>query len=146
MKPFAALLAFIILACIAMAESGEKPIRACGTVTLEEFAGPPNYESIKDGDALEKAWILTTSTKERFHLVVLEDEEKKFATLRRCVGKRVRIDVTVWPAETGHHRTPFLITVFSIEEEPNQALERNDPSRHAGCCAPVAPAGVVAHL
>jgi len=29
---------------------------------------------------------------------------------------------------------------------PNQALERNDPSRHAGCCAPVAPAGVVAHL
>ena len=28
----------------------------------------------------------------------------------------------------------------------NQAPERNDPSRHAGCCAPVAPAGVVAQL
>jgi hypothetical protein len=28
----------------------------------------------------------------------------------------------------------------------NQALEHNDPSSHAGCCAPVAPAGVVAHL
>jgi len=32
------------------------------------------------------------------------------------------------------------------KKEPNQALEHNDPSRHAGCCAPVAPAGVVAHL
>jgi GNAT superfamily N-acetyltransferase len=30
--------------------------------------------------------------------------------------------------------------------QPNQALEHNDPSSHAGCCAPVAPAGVVAHL
>ena len=29
---------------------------------------------------------------------------------------------------------------------PNQAPERNDPSRHAGCYAPVAPAGVVAQL
>jgi hypothetical protein len=27
----------------------------------------------------------------------------------------------------------------------NQALEHNDPSCHAGCCAPVAPAGGVAH-
>ena len=32
------------------------------------------------------------------------------------------------------------------ETEANQALEHNDPSRHTGCCAPVAPAGVVAHL
>jgi hypothetical protein len=32
------------------------------------------------------------------------------------------------------------------DKTPNQPLERNDPSRHAGCCAPVAPAGVVAHL
>ena len=29
--------------------------------------------------------------------------------------------------------------------EANQTPERNDPSRHAGCYAPVAPAGVVAH-
>ena len=28
----------------------------------------------------------------------------------------------------------------------NQALERNDPSRHASCYAPVAPTGIVAHL
>jgi hypothetical protein len=32
-----------------------------------------------------------------------------------------------------------------IENEANQRLELNDPSRHAGCYAPVAPAGVVAH-
>src|ERR1035437_7329481 len=33
-----------------------------------------------------------------------------------------------------------------IENEANQPLERNDPSCHDGCCAPVAQAGVVAHL
>jgi hypothetical protein len=31
-------------------------------------------------------------------------------------------------------------------KQPNQALEHNDPSRHASCCAPVAPTGIVAHL
>ena len=31
-------------------------------------------------------------------------------------------------------------------KQPNQALEHNDPSRHASCCAPVAPPGIVAHL
>jgi hypothetical protein len=29
---------------------------------------------------------------------------------------------------------------------PNQALEHNDPSRHASCCAPVVPTGIVAQL
>lgn len=120
MQSFAAILAFVIFTSVALAESGEKPIRASGVVSLEEFAGPPNYESIKDGDALEKAWILTTSKNERFHLVVLEGEKMKFATLNRCVGKPVRVEGTVWPAETGHHRTPFLITVRLIEEEPKQ--------------------------
>ena len=32
------------------------------------------------------------------------------------------------------------------EIQPNQALEHNDPRRHASCCAPVAPTGIVAHL
>ena len=36
--------------------------------------------------------------------------------------------------------------VRGAETEANQPLERNDPSCHDGCCAPVAPAGVVAHL
>jgi hypothetical protein len=146
MKSFAAILAFVVLACVAIAESDEKPIRVSGIVSLEEFAGPPNYESVKDGDALEKAWILITAKKERFHLVVLEDEEKKFATLRRSVGKRVRVEGTLWPAETGHHRTPFLITVRSIEQEPNQTPEPTPPSVTPRADARVAPAGVVAHL
>jgi hypothetical protein len=33
-----------------------------------------------------------------------------------------------------------------IKTEPNQPLERNADIRHARCCAPVAPAAVVAHL
>jgi hypothetical protein len=40
----------------------------------------------------------------------------------------------------------FADFIRSKRKEPNQALQHNDPSRHAGCCASVAPAGVVADL
>jgi hypothetical protein len=33
-----------------------------------------------------------------------------------------------------------------LKQAANQPLERNDAIRHARCCAPVAPAAVVAHL
>ena len=36
--------------------------------------------------------------------------------------------------------------LITEKTEANQALEHNDPSRHASCCAPVAPTGIVAHL
>ena len=47
---------------------------------------------------------------------------------------------------------PFAMILSSNEfslvfkTEANQALEHNDPRRHASCYAPVAPPGIVAHL
>jgi len=124
MKTFAATILFLCLAVIALAQSDEKPIRAVGVVSLEVFPGRPNFENIKDGDEPEKAWILTVSSKEkkeRFQLVVIDRDEQKFATLRKSVGKKVAVEGLAWEAQTGHHHTPFLITVRSIQEEPSQA-------------------------
>jgi hypothetical protein len=50
------------------------------------------------------------------------------------------------PSDQAPKAIEVLSNLSAQTTEPNQPLERNDPSRHAGCCAPVAPAGVVAHL
>jgi hypothetical protein len=131
MKLLATILTFFMGACVAFAQFDGKPIRAIGVVSVEVFPGRPNYGSIKEGDVREEAWILTTSKRERFHLVVVTDSKPKFAMLRRCLGKSVRVDGTVWEAHTGHHRTPFLITVRSIVEQPNKAPE--PPTRPVTC-------------
>ncbi|MEE2988263.1 MAG: DUF4431 domain-containing protein [Verrucomicrobiota bacterium] len=109
------ILPFIALTSAVWAQFKETPLIVSGVVSLEIFPGPPNYESIKNGDAREQAWILTSAKGERFHLVILDDKVEKFATLRRCLGKKVHVKGLAWEALTGHHRTPFLITVNSIE-------------------------------
>jgi hypothetical protein len=113
-----------LLSALVFAHAGEKPISAIGTIGLEIFPGRPNYESIQDGDAPEGAWILTTRDKKRFQLVVLNNADEKFATLRRSIGKKVRVEGTVWEAISGHHHTPFLITVVSIKEEHHYLINR----------------------
>jgi len=126
MKLFSAILSFVCLTAIACAQLDEKPIRAVGIVSLEVFPGRPNYESIKDGDEAEKAWILTVASKEkkeRFQLVVEDGSEQKFAALRRLTGKKAVVEGLVWEGHTGHHHTPFLISIRTIQEAPNQAAQ-----------------------
>ena len=125
-KTLFAILSLIGLTSVAKAQFEERPIRASGFVSLEVFPGPPNYKSIKNGDAREEAWILTTAKAGRFHLVILDNKKEKFETLRRCLGKMVHVKGLAWEAHTGHHRTPFLITVHSIEAESKNGTEVND--------------------
>lgn len=125
-KTFFAVLSFVVPTSDAMAQFEERPLSASGFVSLEVFPGPPNYKCIKNGDSREKAWILTTASMGRFHLVILDDRNEKFETLRRCLGKMVRVKGVAWEAHTGHHRTPFLITVHSIEAETNKGTAVND--------------------
>ena len=121
MKLFPVILALFYLAATASAQLDEKPIRAVGVISLEVFPGRPNYESIEDGDEVEKGWILTVTSegkKERFQLVVIDGSEQTFSTLRRCTGKRVAVEGSVWEAHTGHHHTPFLISIKNVQEAP----------------------------
>jgi hypothetical protein len=72
--------------------------------------------------------VTTEKKKEEFQLVVLDHSEAKFAALRRSIGKKIGIEGLKWEAQTGHHHTPFLITVRAIEEKPNQTLQPTAPS------------------
>jgi hypothetical protein len=129
MKLLTLIFSFVCLAAFASAQaSEEKPVRVVGIVSLEVFSGRPNYESVKDGDEAEQAWILTVANaekKERFQLVVIDGAEQKFATLRQCVGKQVVVEGSVWEAYTGHHHTPLLISVRTIKEQPIQRITDN---------------------
>ena len=122
MKLLSAILLFLSFVAVTCAQRDEKSIRAAGLISLEVFPGRPNFESIKDGDEPEKAWILTVARPEkpeRFHLVVLDGQEQKFAILRKSVGRKVVVEGSVWEACSPHHHTAFLITVKTIKEEPN---------------------------
>jgi hypothetical protein len=125
-KTLFAILSFVGLTSVAAAQFEEMPLSVSGFLSLEVFPGPPNYKSINNGDVREEAWILTTAKAGRFHLVILDNKKEKFETLQRCLGKMVRVKGVAWEAHTGHHRTPFLITLHSIEAEPKKGTAVND--------------------
>jgi hypothetical protein len=98
---------------------------------MQTFPGPPNYESIKEGDQPETSWILVTNksycgqgedlvntgkiiiekNQNRFQLVLtpeLYQQEKKL------LNKKVLVNGSLFFAHTGHHHTPLLIEVSKI--------------------------------
>ena len=127
MKQLSTIFALLFFAVIGRAQSEEKPIQISGIVSVEIFPGPPNYESIKDGDQAERVFILSTKSEkkfERLQLVVLEDFEAKFKILNQNIGKKIEVQGSIWEANTGHHHTAFLITVKTLKTtEPNQSPE-----------------------
>jgi len=87
MKLIAIIIGLFSVTVAIFSQLEDNPIHTNGIVSLEIFPGPPNYENIKNGDTQEKAWILTTVTKERFQLVIIDELAKKFKTLRRVDRK-----------------------------------------------------------
>ena len=101
-----------------------------GTLRSQTFPGPPNYQSIKRGDAKETATILTLVTRvctkgddpqgfdvtetglREVQLVVTRDAHWKI--IRRLMGKRAVVTGTLFNAHTGHHRAKVLIDVSAI--------------------------------
>jgi hypothetical protein len=133
MKTFILILS-LLCAAVAFAQAGEKQVRLSGVLSQKVFPGPPNYESVGKGDAAEKAWILTVARdtkQEEFQLVVSDSSKAKVAALRRSIGKKITIVGSMWEAQTGHHHTPFLVTVSAIEKKPNKAhaLDGGKPRR-----------------
>ncbi|AGG31564.1 DUF4431 domain-containing protein [Morganella morganii] len=103
-----------------------------GKVREEVFAGPPNYESVNDGDKPEFYWILYTNspiglvgrsmeTGElydngsscMFQLCVSAEVYDKQISL---LGKYVKVEGTIFFGHTGHHKTKALLDVCSICE------------------------------
>jgi hypothetical protein len=93
-----------------------------GTLTVQIFAGPPNYESIAKGDAEEKALILELPKRlcaddgefiepktsfDRVH--VSSNVPPLLDVLNAAVGRKVTVRGEAFGAHTGHHRAPLVL-------------------------------------
>jgi uncharacterized protein len=107
-------------------------VTLAGRVSRETFPGPPNYESIADGDAPETCWILTLASPRcfavgsmmtdvtaavptpvnRFQLVFTGDRD--YQTHRGAVGSDVVATGELFERHTGHHHTAALLTVKNL--------------------------------
>jgi hypothetical protein len=79
--------------------------------------------------------------------ILLSERNTFMLSAQKETGGYWTVNLMDWPSI---QRSPQSLKAETAIREalkrPNQALEHNDPSRHASCCAPVAPTGIVAHL
>ncbi len=122
-----------------------------GRLQSRVFAGPPHWESIRNGDSKETALILRlakpictngndplgydislTNIRE-IQLVVINDAQR--ATIRRRLGKSIELTGSLFGGHSGYHQTKVLIDVSSIRvARPNQQPTRppRPPARQTG--------------
>jgi hypothetical protein len=122
------LIAYLVIGLLAdpsVAMAGclpEQPsvVRVTGVLERIVFAGPPNYESVRAGDAAEPYFVLRLArpvcvldpvegrvSSRRLQLFL---EPAQYAPLRPKLGHAVKLSGQLWPAETGHHHTPLMFT------------------------------------
>jgi len=129
----------IFVACLGQTWAQSKPacydyepveVKLTGTIISRTFPGPPNYESIREGDEPETYWLLRMpkavcvnsrepgdiyEAKTNIHRIQLVfSSEAAYKTYGRLLGKRVRATGTLYARFTGHHKTPVLLTVTSL--------------------------------
>ena len=109
-----------------------------GTVKRVVFPGPPNYASIKKGDEPEPYWVLflpkeicvqgdpkdefNSETEKNVQSLQLMDVDYKKD--RGLLGKSVVVKGTLMHSYTGHHHSPVLIQVKSIEKAPGSRVDK----------------------
>lgn len=102
-----------------------------GTIRTLKFPGPPNYESIKNGDADETGPYLILNNPIDIQLVpkiqIGNDEPEKNVKLIQLVvrdnndwryvkeGNYIQIKGTLFHASTGHHHARVLLWINKIE-------------------------------
>ncbi|MBC7690313.1 MAG: DUF4431 domain-containing protein [Methylotenera sp.] len=99
-----------------------------GIISHQDFAGPPHFESVANGDRLERAWIL--NLKERVCVVASPGDELFYTqdSVREvqilcqeaCIkkvsiseGKELNLVGTLFSGHTGHHHKGVLMDVLS---------------------------------
>lgn len=108
-----------------------KVVKVVGVLTPKTFPGPPNYESIRKGDRAETDWLVElhspvcvaedkadpdlNPSQDRVIEMQLVLDPSAYKTYKRLIGKDVIVSGTLFGAHTGHHHTPVLVTVKSIE-------------------------------
>lgn len=106
-------------------------VRLRGKVWREMFPGPPNYESIDNGDQAQPYWILNTESPIEILGKSLEDEKPYsagssarfqlmldpsfYSNRAHTVFSDAWVEGTVMIGHTGHHKTKALINVQKLE-------------------------------
>ena len=108
--------------CISVAPP-EARVTVSGSLTLQHFPGPPNYESIAEGDAEERTFIVElprasciddggdfADPSQQFMTVhVSATQEELMAVLRASVGRHVTVSGEGFASHTGRHHAPLVI-------------------------------------
>lgn len=93
-----------------------------GRLSRETLPGPPNYESVRRGDAPETGFYLTlpapvctmdgaTRDLDSITKLQLVLDSAGYARLRPSLGTTATVRGTLFAAVTGHHHTPALVWV-----------------------------------
>ncbi len=107
-------------------------VRLKGTIVRKTFPGPPEYESIEQGDAPETFWILNllkpvcvvadeeddmNETEKDVRAIHLVLDDKQYKKYRHLVSKKVVATGTLYHSHTIHHRTKVLMEVIRIDKK-----------------------------
>ncbi len=135
---------FLLSAIQLVAGSGEVPclppepasVTLTGVLARETFPGPPNFDSIADGDAAETYFMLRLdqpiclseipdTSVPMIQLVFLGNATSSYEDLQASIGQHLNCRGTLFAWQTGHHHTPILLTVSSCATASNQSLHRS---------------------
>lgn len=108
-----------------------EPVVLRGVIRRTTFPGPPNYESVADGDAPETYWVLhleqpicVNASADPFNearsdvrqlQLVLSSTDDGYQRYRALLGGKVQARGTLFGAHTGHHHTDVLLSVRDLE-------------------------------
>ena len=99
-------------------------IEVSGVVIKETFPGPPNYESIEDGDKPDICWFIVLEKSMCFSPdgefldkeVVINKIQLVKSSYKFIEGEKYLIKGITFPEQTGHHHSAVLLEVKSIKE------------------------------
>lgn len=133
------LLSFFVYSANQQLNYEPQVVNVSGTIDLELFPGPPNYESIHKGDASEKVILLKLDTpidvvpaaNEKNELSVPETninviqvalmDEKDWKMVKE--GEHMCVKGTLFHEHTAHHHATVLISVQKIAACPKTKTE-----------------------
>ena len=103
-----------------------------GEIYKKSFPDLPNYEDIKKGDEDEFYWLIKTTKPfcvnkssyvegDELHglpevQLVMSSKLDFYKTKRSLLNKKIKVQGTLFPQHTGHHKTEVLLTVESLEK------------------------------
>jgi hypothetical protein len=127
-----------LFAAISVVTYEPEVIEMAGRLDLQTFPGPPNFESIKGGDAIERHFYLKLNnpvdvlpkgghpsvdntepeTNVRVIQLAIDGDDKTLWSRFRRIGEggHVKITGTLFHRFTGHHHSRILLNVQKMEE------------------------------